>query len=156
MVWHEWMEELAKPGERCLHLVVLQTDEVMTLGDWIVRRGLKLAKLDGSCIISKGELMDAVARSLSLPDYFGRNWDALDECLRDLEWLRAPGYVILLTDADRLWQKDPGTFIVFLDVVARACDDWAKENVPFHLVAVGQQVAHDFRELTSRISVHQR
>lgn len=30
------------------------------------------------------ELMDALGRQLELPDYFGRNWDALDECLADL------------------------------------------------------------------------
>jgi RNAse (barnase) inhibitor barstar len=154
MTRHEWVEELAKPGERCLHLVLLQPDEVRALSDWIVQRDLKLAELDGSCITSKGELLDAVARSLRFPDYFGRNWDALDECLRDLEWLPASGYVILLTDADRFWQNDPGAFIVFLSVVARARDEWAKENVPFHLVAVGHQVAEEFRYLTSRISVH--
>jgi hypothetical protein len=35
----------------------------------------------------KEKLLDVLSRGLRLPKYFGRNWDALDECLRDLAWL---------------------------------------------------------------------
>jgi RNAse (barnase) inhibitor barstar len=45
-------------------------------------------------IVTKDSLMDALAAVLSFPDYFGRNWDALEECIRDLSWL-PPGPVVL-------------------------------------------------------------
>ena len=35
-------------------------------------------------ITSKPQLMRELVRLLPLPDYFGGNWDALDECFRDL------------------------------------------------------------------------
>lgn len=41
-------------------------------------------------ISTKPQLMSALERLLPLPGYFGGNWDALDECLRDR-----------LTEADR-------------------------------------------------------
>ncbi|WP_328368270.1 barstar family protein [Streptomyces sp. NBC_00457] len=37
--------------------------------------------LDG--VTDKGGLMDRCARALSLPDWFGRNWDALADSLSD-------------------------------------------------------------------------
>ncbi|MGJ5750186.1 barstar (barnase inhibitor) [Streptomyces puniciscabiei] len=37
--------------------------------------------LDG--VTDKAGLMDAVARTLALPDWFGRNWDALLDSLSD-------------------------------------------------------------------------
>jgi hypothetical protein len=38
----------------------------------------------------------ALAAGLKFPAYFGDNWDALEECLRDLSWLRAKSDVVLL------------------------------------------------------------
>ncbi len=35
----------------------------------------------------KRALLAEYVRQLRLPGYFGWNWDALDECLRDLHWL---------------------------------------------------------------------
>ena len=35
----------------------------------------------------KQKLLGALASRLRFPRYFGNNWDALEECLRDLSWL---------------------------------------------------------------------
>jgi hypothetical protein len=45
----------------------------------------------GRGIKSKQAILAIYAQSLQLPDYFGWNWDALEECLRDLSWLAGPG-----------------------------------------------------------------
>ncbi|MEW2621862.1 barstar family protein [Streptomyces sp. NPDC048106] len=39
--------------------------------------------LDLTAVTDKAGLMDAVARALRLPGWFGRNWDALLDSLRD-------------------------------------------------------------------------
>jgi len=36
---------------------------------------------------SKEKLLAILAQGLHFPTYFGRNWDALEECLQDLSWL---------------------------------------------------------------------
>jgi RNAse (barnase) inhibitor barstar len=45
-------------------------------------------------IKTKEALLDELYQRLRLPDYFGDNWDALEECIRDLSWL-PPGPVVL-------------------------------------------------------------
>jgi hypothetical protein len=45
-----------------------------------------VAELPAS-IRSKQKLLRTLADELRLPDFFGYNWDALEECLRDLSWL---------------------------------------------------------------------
>lgn len=36
--------------------------------------------------MSEKEYLASFQRAFQLPDYFGHNWDALDECLRDFDW----------------------------------------------------------------------
>lgn len=45
-------------------------------------------------VSSKTALLEVLARELQFPSYFGMNWDALDECLADLSWIREPRVVI--------------------------------------------------------------
>lgn len=47
-----------------------------------------------SGIKTRAVLFEELARRLMFPDYFGANWDALWDCIRDLSWLPA-GPVVL-------------------------------------------------------------
>ena len=46
----------------------------------------------------KEKLLGTLAVPLKFPKYFGWNWDALDECLRDLSWLRGVKKVVIVHD----------------------------------------------------------
>ena len=66
-----------------------------------------------------------ICQALDFPDYFGHNWDALEECLADLEWLPAKGYVLLFTDAELILPDDEEEFATFLEVLSDAGEAWA-------------------------------
>ena len=61
--------------------------------------GFALRTIQGTHCRTSSGLFQEFAQALDFPDYFGHNWDALEECLADLEWLPAKGYVLLITDA---------------------------------------------------------
>ena len=46
---------------------------------------LTVVHLDGTKITSKESFLKEIAEALEFPDYFGHNWDALEDCLRDLK-----------------------------------------------------------------------
>ena len=48
----------------------------------------------------------SIAKALRFPDYYGGNWDAMDECLRDLNtWWRANGWVLEVSNArGEMWR----------------------------------------------------
>jgi hypothetical protein len=48
--------------------------------------GATQAVLDLTGVRDRQAFMDACAAHLRLPDWFGRNWDALADCLTDLSW----------------------------------------------------------------------
>ena len=47
--------------------------------------GWRLASLDGAYAQTKAEVLAALGVALDLPDYYGANFDALADCLGDLE-----------------------------------------------------------------------
>ncbi len=75
-------------------------------------------------IKSKDELLHELSKKLRFPDYFGKNWDALYDCLTDLTWLEQKEimivhhkipmlneneikiYLTILVDAINLWKKN--------------------------------------------------
>ena len=50
--------------------------------------------LDGAGIQGKEQFLNHAASVLSFPDYFGNNWDAFEDCLTDMSWHEAKGFVI--------------------------------------------------------------
>lgn len=42
-------------------------------------------KVDVGSVTSREELHTFLAEMFCFPDYYGKNWDAFDECIRDIE-----------------------------------------------------------------------
>ncbi|MEU5696328.1 barstar family protein [Actinosynnema sp. NPDC020468] len=58
--------------------------------------------LDGAVMRSEAELFAEFARVLTFPGYFGRNWDAVVDCLGDLhgDWHGDADVVVVVRSAD--------------------------------------------------------
>lgn len=73
-------------------------------------------------IEGKPALMRALSVALRFPDYFGGNWDALEECIRDLSWLPA-GCVVLL-HKDLPLAEDQPSLSTYLSILHGAVESW--------------------------------
>jgi hypothetical protein len=92
--------------------------------------------LRGMQCLTKDALLDEFARGLEFPEYFGRNWDALEDCLTDLEWLSAESFVLIITNADHVLKKSPGDMKTFAGILSSSAAHWASADPPasFHCV----------------------
>jgi hypothetical protein len=145
---------VATPGETCDFARSLRC----TPGRKAVIRILRGSKAE-----TVSRLFDEVAAALQFPYYFGENWDALDECLGDLEWLPGDAYILFFTEAHRLLDRDaPEKFKLLLDVLENAVCKWSSaDNLsselpsrPFHVVF--QCSAEHAEVFLTRIKSHGR
>lgn len=82
-------------------------------------------------------ILAALGRGLDFPDWYGTNFDALNDCLTDFSWREAPGYVITLVGADALHAADPASFAALNEVFASAIEQWRVQNVPLWIFYAG-------------------
>lgn len=109
----------------------LPLGEPLALVEEIERLGWRLFHLDGRSARTKASFLHAAADAMHFPDYAGRNWDAFEECINDLAWAPAPGYVLLY---DHLWWLacgHPAAWHTARSILHDACRNWAGQNVPF-------------------------
>ena len=72
---------------------------------------------------SKGALLDAIAVALSFPRWFGRNLDALADCLGDLSWLPAAPVALVWERPSTLRCADPATARAVEEILAAAAEE---------------------------------
>jgi RNAse (barnase) inhibitor barstar len=106
--------------------------------------GFAVRTIDGRRARTKRGLLTEFARTLEFPAESGRNWDAFEELLADLEWLPATGYLLIVTDADELLADDAEDYDTFVGVIKDVAKEWASPRrgasarpaVPFHVCLV--------------------
>jgi hypothetical protein len=105
------------------------------------------------------DLFDQFEQRLEFP-FFGRNWPALDDCLRDLSWLPAPGYVLLIKHVRYLLDLDPPSQLeVLMRVLVKVATAWSepisrgewwdRPPVPFHVIL--HSAPHELSTFLSRL-----
>ena len=90
---------------------------VETAAQDAVARGAIPHVLDGSTIDTRLGMLDALAAALAFPDYFGRNYDALTDCLRDLP---AGEHVLIWRSPQTLRSAAPKAYRVIREVLEEA------------------------------------
>jgi RNAse (barnase) inhibitor barstar len=101
------------------------------------RSGFASFHIDGKNISRKEQLLNHVATVLQFPKDFGNNWDALEECLTDLEWVDADGYVIYYDHIDPLLEKHPDQFETLVEILRDAVASWKEDGAAMIVLLSG-------------------
>ena len=107
--------------------------------------GFVVKEFHGRKCHTKTGVLGEFARVLDFPDYCGKNWDAFEECLTDLQWLPAPGYLFIVTEAEELLRDRDEEYEMLLKILEESGKMWGTEQdvrpeIPFHvLLSVAEQ-----------------
>ncbi len=102
-------------------------------------------RLETISFAAKPDLLKGIAAALSFPNWFGENWDALEDCLTDLSWSDATGHLLLFENG-----RAGDDFGVLVDVLETAAQYWAARAKPFFAVFVDPNAALPLPELFRR------
>lgn len=73
----------------------------------------------GSRMRTKAALLDEVSAVLQFPLHFGGNWDALADCLGDIDWSGGQESVVLgVAEAEQVLADEPELLSTFVSVLA--------------------------------------
>ncbi len=94
-------------------------------GDLLARNADRIALVSADAQ-TKEDLLSALAEELEFPSHFGRNWDALNDCLRDLSWL-SDRRVVIVHEALPL-ADSPREAAMYLQLLEDACSSWTEDE----------------------------
>ncbi|MEX5637800.1 barstar family protein [Parafrankia sp. FMc2] len=126
--------------------------------------GVRLVCIDGAETSTEAEMHHQFVERFEFPEYYGRNWDALYECLTDLSWSPAEAYIVDVAHSSRLLWRQRRSIDVLLDVLSSAGEAWAlpasrgwpvdEHKVPFHVVLHDSELtANELMNLYSSLGV---
>lgn len=111
-----------------------------------IPRGAHVAHIP-SGIDGKTALFRALVPELALPDYFGANWDALEECLKDLSWIEKKTVAIVHEDLPALPRKQLATY---LSILSDSVKEWKEGEERALVVVFPAKAVKAIRALASR------
>jgi hypothetical protein len=92
------------------------------------------------------ELLQALYERLKLPVYFGFNWNALLDCLRDFHWLKQSRSVIMHLDLPAIPRDD---LRIYLEVLADAVASWRADEDHLLVVSFPASAQDEIERLTT-------
>jgi hypothetical protein len=99
---------------------------------------LAFFKVDLSGVDNKVKFLSSISEALEFPSYFGMNWDAFEECLKDLEWYDSDGYVILLQAVEGFIEKAPDDFKTARGIFKSAVEYWKARKKTLFVILLSE------------------
>jgi len=88
----------------------------------------------GRSIRNKTDFFNTAKKVMRLPDYFGDNWDAFEECINDLSWLPAEGYIFVYDNTSVFFSKHPDDADTLLSILNDIHENRKHGDIPFEVV----------------------
>lgn len=84
---------------------------------------------------TKQQVLSMIAEAFQFPRHFGKNFDALGDCLTDLAHKAGPqpGFLVVLEQLPNTPKFDKEARETLLDIFRDAADFWADKKVPFRV-----------------------
>lgn len=112
---------MAQPGEEGLFLDLRASGAAEGIENRFPPPAYFTAFIDGEKARDKAGLMDQIGPAFKFPAYFGKNWDALLDCLRSLrDNVPAGGYVLAVRNSSAFLSASPKDLEDFADVAGEA------------------------------------
>jgi RNAse (barnase) inhibitor barstar len=110
--------------------------------------GFAFFHIEGRNIARKEQLLNHVATALHFPKSFGHNWDALEECLTDLEF-SGDGCVIYYDHIDGLLAEHPDQFETLVEILRDAVASWKEDGTAMIVLLSGSKAPKGVARLKS-------
>jgi hypothetical protein len=114
-----------------IYQTTMAADEIIAAAKTV---GLQVFRLNLIGVRGKGGLLDRFAKVLRFPKHFGKNWDALNDCLTDLAWLGGNDLILLVTGTRDFAEQNEADFFTALALLRAAADHWQSQQRPFWVV----------------------
>jgi len=101
--------------------------------------GYAFFQIDGTRVTRKEQLLNAAATAMRFPGDFGHNWDALEECLVDMEWVDGDGFVVYYDHIDGLLNEHPDQFETLVEILRDAVESWKEDGEAMVAVLSGSK-----------------
>jgi len=86
--------------------------------------------IEGQKLTTKEQFLNHAALATHCPEYFGDNWDAFEDCLTDLSWVDAEGYLIVYDHTDVFAEHAPQHFDTLIEVLKESAEFWHGQGKP--------------------------
>jgi RNAse (barnase) inhibitor barstar len=93
--------------------------------------GCLVLHVDLATARTKSDLLTLTGKALRFPEWFGHNWDALADCLADMGWLPAEGYLVILDHCDGIHGRAESDFVALLQVFQDVAAEWREQGIAF-------------------------
>ncbi len=110
---------------------------VDSMRDQAKKIGLLWLDLPLQAVSGKQQFLAVCAKQLKLPSYFGGNWDALADCVRDFNWLKGAGFVLHIAGHEKFAKAAPDDYETALAVLSEAAAFWKEKGTPFVVLVDG-------------------
>ena len=101
--------------------------------------GSEIFYLDGREIRDKQSFLQKMAEVMKFPDYFGYNWDALEECITDLDWCPAARYILIYDYPEAFSKVEPEEWKIAYDILRSAVEYWQGTDTPLEVLLIGER-----------------
>lgn len=98
----------------------------------------QLFYIDGRHINNKADFLAKIADVMNFPDYFGKNWDALQDCITDIDCCEDSQYLIVYDYWQNFANNNPQDWQILNDIFLEAIAYWEERQVLFNVLLVNR------------------